>query len=65
MFAAAGDHDPPHRLVGTTQLAHHLADMHGRGEAEDLVTREDEGFALGRDGFAIAIDRRDPHLDVG
>ena len=43
--AAPGDHDPPHRPVGTPQLAHDLADVHRGGEAEHLVTRQDDGVA--------------------
>jgi hypothetical protein len=63
--APAGDHQALHRLVHLAQLAHHLPDVLGVGDAEHLVAGLHDGVAVGDDRLVAAEDRRHARVDVG
>ena len=62
--AAAGDHDALDALVHAPQLAHHLADVLGRRQAEHFVAGLDQRVAFRRDRRVTAEDGSDARIDL-
>ena len=63
--AAAGDHQPPHRILAAPQLRQHAPQVILGRDEEDLVVLFDDGIADGRHQPVIAIDRGDTGLGIG
>ena len=63
--SAPGDDDSAHRFLELAQFAHDQADVLACGDKKYFVVFVDDGFAVDRDAVVIAVDCRNPGVDIG